>query len=367
MESDAQLFIWSTDFTTDIGIVDEQHQKLIDMINTAVKLSLETGPVRLDTVTALQANLGEYVVYHFGTEQTMMESFGVDMRHQKTHRIAHENFTNYVRSFFLRNARPERPELRAFAEYLIRWLAYHILNLDKTFARQIRSIQDGASPEQAYEKERIVQETTAEPLLKALQGLFFIVAEKNLQLEKANAELETKVRERTGDLETANRKLALLAVEDELTKLPNRRYALGTLDRLSKEFERYQRPFGVIMLDADRFKAVNDQYGHEYGDKVIRWIADFLVANTRKTDVVARLGGDEFLVICPQTEIRETRILAESLRRKAAAFNEKSPLPWWNVSFSLGVAGPNGAVKSIKTILARADKAMYKDKIAVRN
>lgn len=235
MESDAQLFIWSTDFATDIGIIDEQHQKLIDMINMAVKLSLETGAVCLDTVAALKVNLEEYVGYHFGTEEIMMESFGVDMRHQKTHRIAHENFTNHVRAFFLRNARPERPELRAFAEYLIRWLAYHILNLDKTFARQIRSIQTDMEPEQAYEQERIIQETTSEPLLKALQGLFFIVAEKNLQLEKANAELETKVHERTSQLEIANRKLTLLAVENELTKLPNRRYALGTLDRLSRE------------------------------------------------------------------------------------------------------------------------------------
>lgn len=121
------------------------------------------------------------------------------------------------------------------------------------------------------------------------------------------------------------------------------------------------------MLDANRFKAVNDDYGHEFGDRVIRWIADFLTANTRKTDVISRLGGDEFLIICPQTEIGEARILAESLRAKAAVVNAETPLPWWNVSFSFGAAGPNGSVKCIKTILARADKAMYEDKMNGRN
>ncbi len=362
MSAEPQLFMWSVDFATEIPVVDEQHQNLIEMINTVVKLSLETGTIPPGAISRLRADLGDYVVYHFGTEESMMAELRLDGRHLRAHRSAHEGFTRYIRDFFGRDESPDRQRLRDFSDYLIRWLAYHILNLDKSFAGQIRAIQAGLSPREAYDHEMAAREANTEPLLKALQGLFYIIAEKNRQLELANEELEAKVRARTRELETANQKLSLLAVEDELTRLPNRRYAMATLEQLSREWARYKTPFSVIMIDADRFKAVNDDYGHEYGDKVLRWIASFLTANTRRSDMVTRLGGDEFLVICPRSDVAEAEKLIAALKEKARAVNERESLPYWRVSLSMGTAGPTGRVRSVKTILAKADEAMYGDK-----
>ena len=76
-------------------------------------------------------------------------------------------------------------------------------------------------------------------------------------------------------------------MEDELTGLPNRRYAMAMLERQLLEWSRYEKPFSVLLIDADRFKGVNDTYGHEFGDKVLLWIANFLRDNTRKSDMVS--------------------------------------------------------------------------------
>ena len=91
----------------------------------------------------------------------------------------------------------------------------------------------------------------------------------------------------------ANEKLEKISVIDELTKLNNRRFFMSELEKKIYNWQRYQEPFSLIYLDADKFKSVNDNYGHDIGDYVLKWISNFLQHNIRKTDIACRLGGDE--------------------------------------------------------------------------
>ena len=115
-----------------------------------------------------------------------------------------------------------------------------------------------------------------------------------------------------------NRRLQEISVRDGLTGLYNRRYFQ---DRLPQEVERSQRPhrpMGLIMVDVDHFKRVNDTYGHQVGDEVLRGVALVLISQTRAIDIVCLYGGEEFAVILPETGEEGTLKVAERLRETVA-------------------------------------------------
>ncbi|MEH6586566.1 MAG: GGDEF domain-containing protein [Halioglobus sp.] len=160
--------------------------------------------------------------------------------------------------------------------------------------------------------------------------------------------------------------LSHLATEDPLTRLLNRR---GLEDALRVSLARASRrdlATSSIMIDIDHFKKVNDSFGHETGDHVIRLVAGMIERLCRDSDVVARTGGEEFLVILPDTDLASARILAE---RICQAIGER---PLWvdqqriPVTVSLGVAGVTGDV-NLDTLTQEADQAMYLAKRGGRN
>ena len=163
------------------------------------------------------------------------------------------------------------------------------------------------------------------------------------------------------------KKLSKQSVTDSLTGLRNRRFAEEQLDAQFQRYGRYKTPYSLIILDIDRFKSVNDEYGHPAGDKTLQEVARYAVENTREVDVRARYGGEEFLIILPDTEIAGARTLAERLRR----YLEEHPVKWNGITItvtaSFGTAemapdddGPYRAV-------SRADEALYLSKKAGRN
>jgi len=109
-------------------------------------------------------------------------------------------------------------------------------------------------------------------------------------------------RTQNAKLEIAKRRLKLAAHTDALTELPNRRAAMKRLDKEWANSDRSGLPFSVVMLDIDYFKRVNDSYGHDIGDHVLRATAQAIRGALRKGDTCARMGGEEFLVICPNTD-----------------------------------------------------------------
>lgn len=164
-----------------------------------------------------------------------------------------------------------------------------------------------------------------------------------------------------------------LAVTDPLTGLYNRRYALAHLDRIAARAQDSGHRYAVMLLDLDRFKDVNDTYGHAAGDAVLETVAARLRDNLRPSDLVARIGGEEFLVALPEATLGSAHAAAERLCRVIGA--EPVPLPGGGsvpVTISVGLAmgldpaaGPGE--DSAREALARADAALMAAKADGRN
>jgi len=163
-----------------------------------------------------------------------------------------------------------------------------------------------------------------------------------------------------------NRRLEAAAMTDILTRLPNRRYAMARLDQEVANARRTRSPLCVIMLDIDHFKAVNDVYGHDTGDAVLKETADALRRAIRKSDVPCRLGGEEFLVICPGSDLGGATGVAERVR-EAVAEHDYGKAFDRQVTVSLGVATFDTVTSTVDTLLKDADRRVYVAKAAGRN
>ncbi len=168
-------------------------------------------------------------------------------------------------------------------------------------------------------------------------------------------------------LRSTQQKLAEQAITDELTGLKNRR---AFDERLAEEFRRAQRysdPVSLIMLDLDHFKRVNDQYGHPFGDVVLRGAADRIRASTRDPDICARYGGEEFAIILPKTHVQGAMALAErifrTLRGKTHTVGEGAESHGFRVTASIGISFfPSKDVTSPELLVKFADEALYRAK-----
>jgi diguanylate cyclase (GGDEF)-like protein len=161
-------------------------------------------------------------------------------------------------------------------------------------------------------------------------------------------------------------KLRVTAGTDSLTGLINRR---RMSDRLQQEISRArieQQPLSVILLDIDEFKSINDRYGHNRGDEVIKRVGDVLLLCVRDKDLVARWGGEEFLILLPSTTIAAAHELSERLRRQVAITVSCDDLRTRAVTITIGVAQWHPG-ESLEETIHRADQALYLGKNAGRN
>jgi diguanylate cyclase (GGDEF)-like protein len=178
--------------------------------------------------------------------------------------------------------------------------------------------------------------------------------------------LPKAVRER-GHSEQLSAGLELLATTDGLTSLFNRRH-FETLARAEwGRFQRYGRPLSLLSLDVDNFKTINDRFGHDAGDLVLKAIADDCSSTRRETDIVARLGGEEFVLLLPETNEAAAELVAERLRKTIASHSGVFPNDDTPISVSIGVAGATLRMSSFETMLKRADEALYAAKREGRN
>ena len=164
-------------------------------------------------------------------------------------------------------------------------------------------------------------------------------------------------------LSKLNEQLEYISSHDALTGLLNRR---KIAEKLHEEFERakrYETPFSLIFFDVDHFKQINDRYGHDIGDEVLKAIADIISRHTRETDYFGRWGGEEFLIVVPQTDGKGAIELAEHLRKmiEKATFSDRV-----KATISIGVLTFNGH-SSIKEMLSEVDQKLYKAKKKGRN
>lgn len=188
-------------------------------------------------------------------------------------------------------------------------------------------------------------------------------------------ELEARVRSMLrikrlqDELEDKNRELERLSISDGLTGLFNHRHIHGLLHDEFERANRTESSLTVAMFDLDHFKAVNDNFGHQAGDRVLQQFADLLRNTARDIDRIGRYGGEEFMVILPQTELHPGAIFVERVRREVSRhpFNigRDEPLP---MTVSAGVATyPHPLVDSPEMIIRLADEALYAAKAAGRD
>lgn len=167
--------------------------------------------------------------------------------------------------------------------------------------------------------------------------------------------------------EILQQELHLLARVDPLTRVSNRLAISEEASRLLSQAARQGQTLGVLMLDADRFKAVNDRFGHAGGDEVLRALVASIRATLRGSDVVGRVGGEEFVVLSPGMDLRAAMALGERVRRTV----ENTPLriddQCLQLTVSIGVAVAALSERDAKAVLQRADKALYEAKRAGRN
>lgn len=160
--------------------------------------------------------------------------------------------------------------------------------------------------------------------------------------------------------------LSHLATEDPLTRLLNRRGLEGALYISLAHASRQELTTSAIMIDIDHFKKVNDSFGHEVGDNVIKQVAEFLQRMSRASDVVARTGGEEYLLVLPDTGLDAARILAERIRVAIAERPMVVDHQRISITVSLGVASVVGEV-DLDALSREADRAMYLAKRGGRN
>lgn len=154
-------------------------------------------------------------------------------------------------------------------------------------------------------------------------------------------------------------RLSMLANTDPLTQMANRRNLLNRLDREFDRARRYHRPLSLLYIDLDGFKGVNDQFGHLFGDDVLRGVATAWQGVLRTTDLLARIGGDEFAVLMPETTMTGAQNAAEKLRRALSAFSERLGPEVPHLTFCGGISTLNPEDESLEALLRRADEAQY--------
>ncbi len=199
-----------------------------------------------------------------------------------------------------------------------------------------------------------------------------ILFQMNRNYEGMLRRLETLLKEKedlTQQLQAANERLATLAATDGLTGLLNKRSLEEALARDLARADRGQVSLGIVMLDVDFFKKVNDTHGHQVGDEVLKAVAQVVATSLRTGDVAARYGGEEFVTVLPGSDAEGATIVAERIRKKLEQTEVQTSSGKLRDTASFGVAsvcGPNCRGSS-KDLVARADAALYDAKRAGRN
>ncbi|MBP6324593.1 MAG: GGDEF domain-containing protein [Sulfurospirillum sp.] len=169
------------------------------------------------------------------------------------------------------------------------------------------------------------------------------------------------------------RKIAILQYEsitDSLTGLKNRRYFDQRLHEEIAHSRRYRLPLSLLLIDVDHFKVVNDTYGHQIGDEVLKNLSKVILEMVRDSDIVARYGGEEIAIITPNTEKAEAILLAERLRnivQKSTLASIDATQEVVQITISIGVSTLNLVVMDKDALVEEADKALYEAKKLGRN
>jgi diguanylate cyclase (GGDEF)-like protein len=164
-------------------------------------------------------------------------------------------------------------------------------------------------------------------------------------------------------LKNINKELKNISITDKLTNIYNRAKLDESLEYQINYSKRYNETFGLMIIDIDFFKNVNDTFGHQVGDTVLVEFANILKSNIRETDILGRWGGEEFIIICPKSNLEETNIVAKKIKQQIETF-KFTKIKKKTASFGITIFKSSD---TLATILSRVDEALYKAKDEGRN
>ncbi len=245
---------------------------------------------------------------------------------------------------------------------LARWITGPINRLALAAERLVQHGFQGKLPLSEWAAPREVQQLSG--VLGALTNGF---QQSQKEVRLLNSELQERIDQATRRLRDANLHLEHMATRDELTGLPNRRGIQELIEREHARAQRHRRPYSVLLCDLDRFKLINDNYGHGAGDQVLSRIASQAPSALRDGDAVGRWGGEEFLCLLVDTDREEAMQVAERLRTHVASTMHLTDALEIQTTISVGVATYPEDGDRIDTLLSCADAALYEAKRAGRN
>lgn len=171
----------------------------------------------------------------------------------------------------------------------------------------------------------------------------------------------------SADIRRAYGHMKVLSETDELTGVLNMRAFSTTAERVFHQAERYARPFSVLMIDSDSLKTVNDNHGHETGNRLLRTTVECIQGQLRQTDLIARYGGDEFVVLLPETPCSGAVGVAERIRKSMESTLLPTREQAVRATVSIGISCYPNHGPDFETILDKADQAMYASKAGGKN
>ncbi len=204
---------------------------------------------------------------------------------------------------------------------------------------------------------------------RSLLGMLVLVPYPGISLEPGHFPLVYHAAHHVSTLFQAVSEIQRQGMRDPLTGLFNRRYLQAELERFWLLAQRENIPFGLLMMDLDGFKALNDEHGHPFGDTLLKHVAKLLLETLRRSDLIIRLGGDEFVMILPQTDEAGTRELAERLHQTLRSNPVRKQELDVAITTSIGgiVYRKEDPIHSSMQLLECADRAMYAAKHAGGN
>ncbi len=360
-----EVFPWNKNFETGVEVIDEQHRKLVDLLN-----ELANSLVREDMskVNDAFAQLADYAHYHFEQEEAIWSNYLGDDSWFISHQLSHSSFLPRVLELKgIEGDSPSQDVVEAVVKFLIRWLAFHIIDDDKRLALVVTSMDTGSTLEEAKVLADRKMNGSFRVLIETVLKMYDGLSTRTLDLmreRRARIIAEQELRE-------ANRRLEELSVTDQLTGLYNRRHFERVLDREMKRARRENKAVTLYMLDIDYFKSLNDHYGHSGGDVALKNIGQKLFEICRRpSDYAFRIGGEEFAVISREHKEDDDLIFAELIRRAVedlAIPNVKSKVSDCLTVSVGGFAKIPTKQDTMDTYMKEADARLYRAKDAGRN
>ncbi len=390
-----ELFEWDDNIKVFVDEVDEEHKQLVDIINSIHTYTLikekeqlevkkdeeeqlktegriirqtSKGKIELIELQRYIDELKNYTIYHFKNEEEYMSKAGLDRMYIHKHHNQHLNFRQQVEIMVsgLVGGEITIKSIQKLLNFLINWLVLHIVGEDKNMVKQINLMkEEKISAQEAYHRVESEKNSQATVMVKALQELLVIFQERSAELARIQMETQEQVEKKTSEYLKMYQEYESLSKTDQLTGIFNRRKAMEVLEENWRRYEMPGNNFSILYFDLDKFKEVNDVYGHDKGDLVLKTFTDKIISLDTPNSVFCRLGGDEFLMVLENTNNEEAVNIANDILNQVnqiVIMSDDNKEIWRGVT-SVGVASTtNLRAKSYEGLLKEADDYLYEAK-----